>query len=57
VPVAAVPDTVRLKSVVPEPGAAMEAGLKLYVTPEGTPVAVKEIAVSKPPETAVVTTA
>ena len=46
-----------MKSVVPEPGAAMEAGLKLYVTPEGTPVAVKEIAVSKPPETAVVTTA
>lgn len=44
-------------SVLPEPGAAIEAGLKLTVTPEGWPVALKLIAESKPPETDVVTTA
>ena len=56
-PVGAVLDTVRLKSDVPEPGAAMEAGLKLTVTPVGWPVADKAMAESKPPETVVVTTA
>ena len=55
-PVGALLETVKLKSVVPEPGAAMEVGLKLYVTPEGTPDAVKLIAELKPPETEVVTT-
>ena len=39
---------------VPEPGAAMEVGLKLTVTPVGWPLAVKAIAEAKPPETAVV---
>jgi len=39
---------------VPEPGAAMEDGLKLTVTPAGWPLAVKAIAASNPPETAVV---
>jgi hypothetical protein len=35
----------------------MEAGLKLTVTPVGCPVADKEMAELKPPETFVVTTA
>jgi len=39
---------------VPEPGAAMEVGLKVIVTPAGWPEALKAIAESKPPETAVV---
>src|SRR5271165_3132458 len=39
---------------VPEPGAAMDVGLKLTVTPEGWPLAVKPIAELKPPETVVV---
>jgi hypothetical protein len=46
-----------MKSDEPEPGAAMEAGLKVVVTPDGTPVAENAIAESKPPETVVVTTA
>ena len=50
-------DTVMFIWVLPEPGAAIEAGLKLTVTPEGCPVALKLIAESKPPETDVVTTA
>jgi len=37
----------------PEPGAAMDVGLKLTVTPVGWPLAVKAIAESKPPETVV----
>ena len=57
VPVGAVLATVRVKSEVPEPGAAIVAGLKLPVTPDGTPVADKVTAESKPPETVVVTTA
>lgn len=56
-PYAAVLDTVRSISDVPEPGAAMEAGLKLTVTPVGWPVADKAMAESNPPETAAVTTA
>lgn len=47
--------TVKVSVEVPEPGAAMEAGLKATVTPEGWPLAVKAIAESKPPETVVVT--
>jgi hypothetical protein len=39
---------------VPEPGAAMDVGLKLSVTPVGWPVADNAIAALKPPETAVV---
>lgn len=38
----------------PEPGAAMDLGLKVTVTPLPSPDADKEIAESKPPETAVV---
>ena len=56
-PRGAVRETVRMNSDEPEPGAAMEAGLKLYVTPDGTPVADREIAESKPPDTVVETTA
>ena len=55
-PVLAVLETVSVKFDVPEPGAAMEVGLKLPVTPEGRPVADKATAALKPPETAVVTT-
>ena len=40
-----------------EPGAAIEAGEKLLVTPEGTPVALKETAELNPPDTATVTVA
>jgi hypothetical protein len=39
---------------VPEPGAAMDAGLKVTVTPVGWPVADKATAELKPPETVVV---
>jgi hypothetical protein len=39
---------------VPEPGAAMDVGLKLTVTPAGWPLAVKATAEEKPPETVVV---
>jgi hypothetical protein len=41
---------------VPEPGAAIDVGLKLPVTPDGRVDADKDIAALKPPETAVVTT-
>ena len=37
----------------PEPGAAMEAGLKLAEAPEGRPEAINEIAELNPPETVV----
>jgi len=57
VPLVALPATDRLKSVDPEPGAPIEAGVKLDVTPDGTPVAENEIAELKPPDTVVVTTA
>jgi hypothetical protein len=39
---------------VPDPGAAIVAGLKVTVTPLGWPEADNPIAVSNPPETAVV---
>ena len=39
---------------VPEPGTAIDAGLKLTVTPEGTPDAVRAMAELNPPEIAVV---
>jgi hypothetical protein len=38
----------------PEPGAAIEVGEKETVVPVGAPVALSEIALLKPPETAVV---
>ena len=39
---------------LPEPGAAMDVGLKVTVTPVGWPLALSAIAELKPPETAVV---
>ena len=53
-PVAVVEATARVAVEVPEPGAAMDVGLKVTVTPVGCPVAVKATAASNPPETAVV---
>jgi hypothetical protein len=50
-------DTVRYISEVPDPGAAIDAGLKLTVTPAGCPLAESVMAELKPPETVVVTTA
>jgi hypothetical protein len=38
---------------LPAPGAVIEAGLKLAVTPAGNPVAEREIAALKPPLTVV----
>ena len=55
VPRVAVLETVSVNVDEPAPGAAMEVGLKLPVTPEGRPVADKATAALKPPETAVVT--
>jgi hypothetical protein len=46
--------TVSLRVDVPDPGAPMDVGLKLAVTPDGRPLADKATAESKPPETAVV---
>ena len=54
VPFAVVVSTSRVKVEVPEPGAAIDVGLKLAVTPVGWPVTVKATAESKPPEMAVV---
>ena len=56
VPVGAFLATVSVKSVVPEPGAPIEVGLKLPVTPDGIPLAENEMDESNPPETFVVTT-
>ena len=52
-PVAVVEATVNVKPYVPEPGAAMDVGLKATVTPVGCPPADKATAESKPPETEV----
>ena len=54
VPRVAVELTVKVSVEVPEPGAAIEAGLKEAVTPDGRPEADSEMAELKPPETAVV---
>lgn len=54
VPAVVVEATARVAVDVPEPGAAMDVGLKLTVTPEGCPVAVSATAESNPPDTAVV---
>lgn len=54
VPVAVVEATAMLIAEVPAPGAAMDVGLKLTVTPEGWPLADKATAELNPPDTAVV---
>jgi hypothetical protein len=46
--------TARVKVDAPDPGAAIDVGLKLAVTPVGAPDAVRAIAELKPPDTAVV---
>jgi len=46
--------TVNVAVDVPEPGAAIDVGLKATVTPVGWPLADNAIAELKPPETAVV---
>jgi len=46
--------TASVTAEVPEPGAAIDVGLKLTVTPVGAPLAVRAMAESNPPETAVV---
>lgn len=47
-------DTVKVAVEVPEPGAPMEVGLNVTVTPVGVPDADSETAELNPPETAVV---
>ena len=46
--------TARVAVDVPEPGAAIDEGLKVTVTPAGCPEALSAIAELNPPETAVV---
>jgi hypothetical protein len=53
VPVVAVLLAVKVSVELPLPGAAIEAGLKLAVTPAGNPDAESEIAELKPPLAAV----
>ena len=53
-PVAAVEAIVIVMVELPEPGAAMDVGLKLTVTPVGWPDADKPMAELKEPDTAVV---
>ena len=53
VPVVAVPLAVKVRVELPLPGAAMEAGLKVAVTPAGNPEAESETAELKPPLTVV----
>ena len=53
-PAAAVEPTVTVILDVPEPGAAMDVGAKLTVTPDGWPVADSATAELNPPEMAVV---
>jgi len=48
VPEATVAAAASVKVDVPEPGAAMDAGLKFAVTPAGCPLADKAIAALKP---------
>lgn len=55
VPVAAVLLAVNVSVELPEPGAAMDAGLKLAVTPAGNPLAESDTAELKPPDTVVET--
>jgi hypothetical protein len=53
VPVVAVLLAVKVKVELPLPGAAIELGLKLAVTPDGSPDADNEIAELNPPLTVV----
>lgn len=53
VPAAAVLAAVKVSVELPEPGAAIEVGLKAAVTPEGRPLAESDTAELKPPETVV----
>ena len=57
VPLVALQATDKLKCAEPDPGAAMLDGLKLVLTPPGTPVADREMDELNPPETVVLTTA
>ena len=53
-PIVVVEATVMVMVELPEPGDAMDVGLKLTVTPAGCPVADKATAELNPPDTAVV---
>ncbi len=53
VPLMAVLPTVNVNVELPLPGVAMDAGLKLVVTPVGSPDAERDTAELKPPLTAV----
>ena len=55
VPVVAVLLAVNVSVELPEPGAAIDVGLKLAVTPAGSPLAESDTAELKPPETVVET--
>src|SRR4051794_4282772 len=55
VPRVAVEETVKVSVELPEPGAAIEDGLKEAVTPAGRPEAESAMAELKPPETVVET--
>ena len=55
VPVAAALLAVNVSVELPEPGAAIDAGLKLAVTPDGRPETDRATAELNPPETAVET--
>jgi hypothetical protein len=48
-PIVVVEATVRVRVEVPEPGATIDMGLKLAVTPAGRPVADKAMEELKPP--------
>jgi len=53
VPAAAEDPTLKVAVEVPEPGDAIDDGLKLTVTPDGWPLVVNPIAEANPPETLV----
>ena len=55
VPIVAVLLALNVNVELPEPGAAIDVGLKLAVTPAGSPLAESEMAELKPPETVVET--